>query len=460
MREQYITYMTINEKWAKQIPSHWLMKRLKNVFSLRKEKNNPVQTDHILSLTAKQGVIPYSEKEGAGGNKPKEDLTQYNICHINDLLVNNMNIVSGAAGVSKYFGAISPVYYAFFPHKNVNVWYYHYLFRLITFHRSLIGLGKGILMHESENGVLSSVRMRISMNYLGNVLLPFPPRNEQDQIVRFLDWKVSAINKLIKTKKWQINSYKELAKAKIESQLNNYPIEKNVLLKNLGMFFKGGGFSRKDLIEDNKYPAILYGDIYTQYEYKTSTINHFIDSDTYTASRKIINGDIVMAGTGETKEEIGKPILYTGNQMVAVGGDIIVFRPYKMGNAEYLLYQLYSQAALKHRYINGKGDIIVHIYPTTLGNTPISLPSDSDQMKAVEKINKIISQTNKTTALLIEEITTLKEFKTRLISDVVTGQIDVRNIEIPEYEYVDEELESDSDDVDGDFDSEDISEEA
>jgi type I restriction enzyme S subunit len=290
------------------------------------------------------------------------------------------------------------------------------------------------------------------------IVVPSP--SEQDQIVRFLDWKVSSINKLIKTKKWQINSYKELAKAKIESQLNNYPIEKNVLLKNLGMFFKGGGFSRKDLIEDNKYPAILYGDIYTQYEYKTSTINHFIDSDTYTASRKIINGDIVMAGTGETKEEIGKPILYTGNQMVAVGGDIIVFRPYKMGNAEYLLYQLYSQAALKHRYINGKGDIIVHIYPTTLGNTPISLPSDSDQMKAVEKINKIINQTNKTTALLIEEITTLKEFKTRLISDVVTGQIDVRNIEIPEYEYVDEELESDSDDVDGDFDSEDISEEA
>lgn len=447
--KKYDSYIKSPIPWFSNIPEHWEIGRLKHLLYERKENNNPIKTTEILSLTNKRGVIPYSQK-GNVGNKSKDRIEDYHLAYPNDLVVNNMNVIIGSSGVSQYYGAISPVYYALVSRGEVNIGYCGYIFRLQTFFESLKGLGNGILEH----------RKRIPITKLNNVLLPVPPRAEQDQIVHFLDWKVSSINKLIKTKKWQINSYKELAKAKIESQLNNYPIEKNVLLKNLGMFFKGGGFSRKDLIEDNKYPAILYGDIYTQYEYKTSTINHFIDSDTYTASRKIINGDIVMAGTGETKEEIGKPILYTGNQMVAVGGDIIVFRPYKMGNAEYLLYQLYSQAALKHRYINGKGDIIVHIYPTTLGNTPISLPSDSDQMKAVEKINKIISQTNKTTALLIEEITTLKEFKTRLISDVVTGQIDVRNIEIPEYEYVDEEPESDSDDIDEDFDYEEISEEA
>lgn len=397
-----------------------------------------------LSVT-KKGILPQLDTAAKSNDGDNRKLVK-----AGDFVINSRSDRKGSCGVSDREGSVSLINIVLEPNSALSHKYVHYLLRSQPFSEEYYRYGRGIVAD------LWTTRF----SEMKNILIPIPPLSEQDQIVRFLDWKVSSINKLIKTKKWQINSYKELAKAKIESQLNNYPIEKNVLLKNLGMFFKGGGFSRKDLIEDNKYPAILYGDIYTQYEYKTSTINHFIDSDTYTASRKIINGDIVMAGTGETKEEIGKPILYTGNQMVAVGGDIIVFRPYKMGNAEYLLYQLYSQAALKHRYINGKGDIIVHIYPTTLGNTPISLTSDSDQMKAVEKINKIISQTNKTTALLIEEITTLKEFKTRLISDVVTGQIDVRNIEIPEYEYVDEELESDSDDVDGDFDSEDISEEA
>ena len=59
-----------------------------------------------------------------------------------------------------------------------------------------------------------------------------------------------------------------------------------------------------------------------------------------------------------------------------------------------------------------------------------------------------------------EQISALNDLKQRLISDVVTGQIDVRNIEIPEYEYVEEKSDSDSDDIDGDFDSEEISEEA
>ena len=204
MNNSYPAYIEVNQKWVAQIPSPWAFKRLKAIFAMRKERNNPIITSNILSLTAKQGVVPYAEKEGTGGNKPKEDLTKYNIAHENDLLVNCMNVVSGAAGVSKYYGAISPVYYALYPHDDQNVWYYHYIFRLLPFQRSLIGLGKGILMHESENGTLTSVRMRISMDYLGSVMLPIPPREEQDQIVRFLDWKVSEINRLISNHKHQI----------------------------------------------------------------------------------------------------------------------------------------------------------------------------------------------------------------------------------------------------------------
>lgn len=56
-------------------------------------------------------------------------------------------------------------------------------------------------MHESNNGKLNTMRMRISMNALGNVLLPIPHRQEQDQIVRYLDWQTSKINRLIDAKK-------------------------------------------------------------------------------------------------------------------------------------------------------------------------------------------------------------------------------------------------------------------
>lgn len=445
MPNAYLSYTFINQRWVTQIPPHWAAKRLKAVFAMRKERNNPIVTDNILSLTAKQGVIPYSEKEDVGGNKRKEDLTQYNVAHEGDLLVNCMNVVSGASGVSKYFGAISPVYYAFYPREDDNIWYYHHIFRLLPFQRSLIGLGKGILMHESESGKLNTVRMRISMDYLGNVILPVPPRPEQDQIVRFLDWKVSSINKLIGVKQRQISTLKELMQAEIEKQLSVYPVVDTVRLKQLGTFFKGGGFSRDNLVEGGGYPAILYGDIYTQYEYKTSVITHSIDSNAYDASRKIVKSDIVMAGTGETKDEIGKSILYRGDEVVAAGGDVIVFRPNEGINVEYLLYQLYSQAALKHRYIHGKGDIIVHIYPIALGNTLISLPDEENQVKTVERINEIIDQVKKAIATLTEEISVLREYKVRLVADTVTGKIDVRDIKIPEYEFVRDDIGKESD---------------
>lgn len=202
--KHYEKYQCVDQRWVKSIPSHWEFFRLKRIFAQRVEKNDPIITENILSLTAKQGVVPYAEKEGAGGNKPKGDMTQYNIARPNDLLVNCMNIVAGSAGVSRYFGAISPVYYALYPRLDCNIWYYHYLFRLMPFQRSLIGLGKGILMHESESGALNTVRMRISMDYLGNVNLPIPPRDEQDQIVRYLDWQVSKINRLIAAKRKRI----------------------------------------------------------------------------------------------------------------------------------------------------------------------------------------------------------------------------------------------------------------
>ena len=70
----YEEYKELNEKWVKQIPRHWDVLRLKRIFWERKEKNSPIKTDFILSLTCSQGVVPVTEKEGAGGNKPKEDL--------------------------------------------------------------------------------------------------------------------------------------------------------------------------------------------------------------------------------------------------------------------------------------------------------------------------------------------------------------------------------------------------
>lgn len=463
MNNAYPEYQSVNQKWAKEIPSHWRMERLKLVFGLRKETNNPVITDNILSLTAKQGVIPYAEKEGAGGNKPKADLTKYNICREGDLLVNNMNVVSGAAGVSRYTGCVSPVYYPLVLRHEDNVWYYHYIFRLVTFQRSLIGLGKGILMHESDNGTLTSVRMRISMDYLGNVLLPVPPRAEQDQIVRFLDWKVSEINKLIRIKREQIKGYTEYEKKVINDKilhglrneilkesgdqwLGKIPISWKVI--KLGRFcsFQNGISESGDFFTSGT-PFVGYGDVYRHLELP-ETVNGAAKANKQQQEMfSVHKGDIFFTRTSENIEEIGMAAVCNHTIEKAVfSGFLIRCRPrLQIINMDFMKYYLQIPAVRNH--FSSMMNIVIRasLGQNLLKQMPVVVPSLEEQKEIAiyldslhEKFTRLIDATQK-------EISTMMELKNRLISDVVTGKIDVRDIAVPEYEHVDDIADDDSD---------------
>ena len=429
----YENYTLFPVPWIKQMPEHWGLVRGKNLY--QKMQRPTSDTDEVVTCFRDGTVTLRKNRRTTGFTESLKEIGYQGI-RKGDLVIHVMDAFAGSIGVSDSDGKGTPVYSVCQAKGNSNNQYYALLLREMARSGYIQSLYRGIRERSSD----------FRFEVFAAQFYPVPPREEQDQIVRFLDWKVSGINKLIAVKQKQIATLKEFMQAEIEKQLCAYPVVSVVRLKQLGTFFKGGGFSRDNLVEDEEYPAILYGDIYTQYEYKTSIITHHIDGTAYSASRKILKGDIVMAGTGETKDEIGKSILYMGDQIVAAGGDVIVFHPNGGINVEYLLYQLYSQAALKHRYINGKGDIIVHIYPTALGNTIITLPGEADQNKVVAIINEIIDQVKKAIAVLTDEISVLREYRVRLVADTVTGKIDVRGIEIPEYEFVDEDADAGNED--------------
>lgn len=420
--KRYGEYKISETAWLGSIPVEWDCKKIGSLFSERKVKVS--DKDFAPLSVTKNGIVPQMEtvaKSNAGDNRK--------LVKSGDFVINSRSDRKGSCGVSPLDGSVSLINIVLEPRQEWNERYVHYLLRTTNFSEEYYRYGRGIV---ADLWTTRYSEMR-------NIILPIPPRAEQDQIVRYLDWQVSKINRLIAAKKREIAIFKEIIQAEIERQLSLYPVTKEVRLKQLGSFSKGGGFSRENLVdENNDCPAILYGDIYTQYNYETSIITHHIDKDAYDNSRKISKGIMVLSGTGETKDEIGKPILYTGDEVVAVGGDVIVFTPYNGVNCEYILFYLYSQKALAFRYVNGKGDIIVHIYPKSLGDTIIPIISDEKQAEAVESIKAIINKANQTNLKLEKEIDTLHELRNKLISDVVTGQIDVRGVEIPDFEYVEE----------------------
>lgn len=207
--------------WLGEYPSNWNLKRIKYCLRERVEKNNPVKTEDILSLTAKQGVIPYEEKEG-GGNKPKEDVSAYRLAYPGDIVMNSMNILSGSVGLSKYYGCVSPVYYMLRPiSASDDVRFYNYIFQTTMFQRSLFGLGNGIMIKESGNGKLNTIRMRIPMDKFGSLFIPVASPEEQKRIADYLDEQCSEIDALLIDIQEQANSLEEYRKSIISESVTH-----------------------------------------------------------------------------------------------------------------------------------------------------------------------------------------------------------------------------------------------
>lgn len=449
--EGYTSYQHLQLGWTDILPSHWGVKRLKRVLSERKENNNPVKTNEILSLTNTRGVIPYSEK-GNIGNKSKENIEGYHLTYPNDLVVNSMNVVIGSVGVSDYFGAISPVYYALMSRGEANIKYYEYIFRLPSFEETLKGLGNGIL----------EIRMRIPMSKLNNVLLPLPPRAEQDQIVRFLDWKVSEINKLIGIRQKEIQELEELRENTILHTTTS-GLDTSVPMKRTDNFWIGTIPEHWNVVQVRRVYSVILGKMLatkpayssdTYEEYVCAKDVHFDGVDLsdlkqmwFSTSEKQqykieANDLLIVAGAGNAAL-VEEPL----DRDIYVQNSIHIVRP-KSNRATTKFLAYWMRSMVKRNYMTFVCSVatIPHYTKDKVMSTVMPLPPENEQKEIVryldnecEKINNLITKKH-------SQIATLQELKNSLISDVVTGKIDVRNIAVPEYEHVDDIGDADSGD--------------
>jgi type I restriction enzyme S subunit len=427
-------------EWYGTLPERWNSKRVGSFLCLRKEKNNPVETDFLLSLSAKYGVQPYAERTEKGGNKPKAELTDYNIARCGDLLVNCMNVLSGSSGVTKWDGCISPAYYALFPlSDDINILYCNYIFRLITFYRSLIGLGKGILFRESDNGALNTIRLRISFSDLKNVQIPLPPRPEQDQIVRYLDWKVSRINKLINAKRREIELLKEQKQAIINITFDELSKNSQVVpCRHLGTF--QNGISESGEFFTGGTPFITYGDVYNNDILPHTASGKAKSNQKQQQTYSVKSGDIFFTRTSETIDEVGlTSVCQKTIENAVFSGFIIRMRPLStIFDINYARY--YFRSKFVRDYFIQEMNLVTRasLGQTLLKNLPVVLPSITEQFEIGKKLNRQCTAIDSAINNENLQIELLHEYRTRLISDVATGKVDVRDVAVPDYEAVEE----------------------
>ena len=411
-------------EWIGAIPDDWELKKIKYILKSRNENNKPIKSKNILSLTAKQGVVPLAEKEG-GGNKPKADFTGYKLTYPGDIVMNSMNILSGSVGLSRCFGCVSPVYYMLRPYNiKYDVRFFNYIFQTTVFQRSLIGLGNGILIKESDNGNLNTIRMRIPLDKLGNLYLPVANGEEQKKIADFLDNKCDKIEEIKSTLTQEIEKLEEYRKSIIsESVTGNYS---KVKLKYCCDFNKGLSITKADLV-DSGLPVINYGQIHSKQNISVNLnedLIRYISDDILFNNISLANKyEFIFADTSEDIEGCGNFVFNSINRNIYAGYHTILVRNKDERIYNHFLAYLFKSYKWKSQIESRVMGIKVYsITQRILKDTSIVIPPLEEQKEIVKYLDDKCSKIDEIIEIKKEQIDKIDEYKKSLIYEYVTGK--------------------------------------
>lgn len=414
---KYNTHTQFLDIWISKIPAHWQAHKMKHLFSERSEKGYP--NEPLLVASQNMGVVP----KNVYGNRTVEaqkDLHLLKLVRVGDFVI-SLRSFQGGFEYAYYQGIISPAYTILIPHEPMLGSYFRYLAKSKPFIGLLTLCVTGI--REGQN---------IDYAKLKNHLLPVPPRDEQEQIVRFLDWKVSSINRLINIKQEQLRKVKELLDRLFRDTTSK--CSKKVKIKYL--FELDDDFFVPDASESyakagmyNRGRGIFLREPCLGNELGDSQFQH-IHSDRLMLSGQFAWEDAVYItqekdthGIASHRYYLLKPVRYIPVEYL--------WLYFLSGEGFFNLQQCSHGSAGRNRPLNIKEVL----------NLELPVPDDKEKANA---LNELVRDYMRLQVITEEEKKALLDFKTHLVADIVTGKIDVRGIEIPEYEFVDE----DNDNVD------------
>ena len=270
-------------EWIGKIPKDWGLIPFGYLLLERSENNNPVKTDERLSLSIDKGVTLFAEKT-TNLDRYKDDVSQYKITHVGDFVMNSMNMIVGAVGISNYFGCVSPAYYTFYDNEDDSCYckYCDYLFHTQALKQVLFSLGKGIMAIDKGEGRVNTCRLKVSRYDLKKIILPLPSQTEIRKIIKFLDKKCAEIDTLYIDIQKQIEILEEYKKSIITEAVTK-GLDPDVEMKDSGiewikkipkhwktnkikyLFTSGKGLSiTKENLMDEGLPVISYGQIHAK----------------------------------------------------------------------------------------------------------------------------------------------------------------------------------------------------
>lgn len=192
-------------EWLGQVPNHWDVIKVKNIFNLIIDPAPKANNEELLSIYTDIGVKPRKELEEKGNKASTTD--GYWRVKKGDFIVNKLLAWMGAIGLSEYEGVTSPAYDILRAKVPIVGRFYHELFRLKVFSEEMKKHSRGIM----------EMRLRLYFDKFGDILVPYPPKDEQVQIVEYIENQTAKIDKAIELQQNYISRLKEYKASLIDS---------------------------------------------------------------------------------------------------------------------------------------------------------------------------------------------------------------------------------------------------
>lgn len=430
----YPAYRDSGVPWAPCVPNDWQVLRNGRLFAHRVETGFPDLP--ILEVSLKTGV----RVRDMQNMKRKQVMSQkekYKRAVKGDIAYNMMRMWQGAVGAAPVDGLVSPAYVVVRPFELVNSTYYSYLFRTDVYMREVNKYSRGIVAD----------RNRLYWDEFKQMPALVPPLAEQDQIVAYLRAQDVRIARFIKAKRELIELLTE-QKLRIVDHAVTRGLDASVKLKPSGIEWLGEVPEHWEVVllkhiadvrfsgvdkhsRDDETPVRLcnYTDVY-----KNDRITSDMDLMCATATkvetaRLTLKGDdVILTKDSETPDDIGVPAWVPEDLPdVVCAYHLGLLRPESTRVLGEFLFRAISSARIARQFhVLATGVTRFALGKHDVKNVIVTLPPVEEQKLLCHWITDECQPLDDAIVRAEEEIKLIREYRDRLIFDVVTGQIDVR----------------------------------
>ena len=431
----HAAYKDSGQDWLGSIPAHWSLLRAKRLFREVDERSKTGK-EELLSVSHLTGVTPRRLKNVT--MFMAESNVGHKVCRPGDLVINTLWAWMAALGVTKHMGIVSPAYGVYRPIGIDGI--------LPAFADHLLRTPLYAAEYQRRSTGVNSSRLRLYPEQFLRIAVMAPPPDEQAAIVQFLDWANSRLERAIRANRKVISLLTEQKQAVIDRAVT-CGFDSSVRLKPSGIPWLGSIPEHWDVralkrivstkITDGPHETPELIDAGIDFMSAESMVNGrmvfekrrgFISlklHEQFCLKCRPQREDVFMCKSGATT---GKVAIVETDRVFSVWSPLALLRSNKK-----LMLPSFLFASLKTQYVQQQVQerwsfgTQPNLSMAAMGRISIAVPSIKEQGDALSRIGEETDPLNTTISRLEREIELFREYRIRLVADVVTGKLDVRD---------------------------------